>query len=227
MWDANEEPNILGYRIYWGTAPGEYSSTLDVGNVTEFTVDGLDYGTYYFAVTAYNDLDLESGFSNELSVDFIFDDFRSSYDGDRKIDTDYLTLDEVPLDSAVTSGFPFGCGGDSVLYLPDLAADGLWDCRVALWNLDQNWGVVSVQSFSADGIGLGPPWEQMIAPGERLVIRGPFRSISDPLTGLQGYMQIISRGVAVAGGILYSRSPDIRAPWEISPDVRPPPHKIR
>lgn len=44
-----------GYRIKYGTAPGVYSSTLDVGTATTGTVTGLLNSTkYYYVVAAYN-----------------------------------------------------------------------------------------------------------------------------------------------------------------------------
>jgi hypothetical protein len=66
MWDANTETALTGYKVYYGAASGSYSQTIDVGNVTTFTVTGLGVGVYFFAVTAYNTLGLESGFSNEV-----------------------------------------------------------------------------------------------------------------------------------------------------------------
>lgn len=78
-WDANTEPNLAGYMVYYDTdgsgAPYEGDdafegvSPIDVGNVTEFTLSGLADGqVYFFAVTAYNDEDLESGYSNEVDA---------------------------------------------------------------------------------------------------------------------------------------------------------------
>jgi hypothetical protein len=66
-WDANTQPGITGYKIYYGTASGNYTSTLDVGNVTTYTVTGLNSVTNYcFAATCYNDYRTESGYSNEV-----------------------------------------------------------------------------------------------------------------------------------------------------------------
>lgn len=54
-WDANPEPNVVGYKVYVGTAPRTYSQVWDVGNVTQHTVTGLTVGvSYYFSVTAYS-----------------------------------------------------------------------------------------------------------------------------------------------------------------------------
>lgn len=62
-WDASEG-TVTGYRIYYGTTQGSYPNMEEVGNETEYTVDGLDEAvTYYFVVRAYNDHG-ESGNSN-------------------------------------------------------------------------------------------------------------------------------------------------------------------
>ena len=66
-WDANTEPDLAGYKIYYGTASGNYSHSIDVGNVTEYTLTGLDEGvTYYLAATAYDADNNESDYSVEL-----------------------------------------------------------------------------------------------------------------------------------------------------------------
>ena len=44
-----------GYRVLYGAAPGQYSSTAEAGAATSYTVKGLsDELTYYFAVEAEN-----------------------------------------------------------------------------------------------------------------------------------------------------------------------------
>ena len=67
-WNPNTEEDLAGYRIYYGTASGDYDYTLEVGNQTEYTVTGLEEGLlYYFAATAYNLSWNESGYSNEVA----------------------------------------------------------------------------------------------------------------------------------------------------------------
>jgi hypothetical protein len=67
-WDPNTEADLSGYRVYHGTESGNYSTIIDAGNVTEYTVNGLDDGkTYFFAVTAYDTSGNVSGYSNEVS----------------------------------------------------------------------------------------------------------------------------------------------------------------
>jgi fibronectin type III domain protein len=70
-WDALSEPSLVGYRLYYGPAPGTYLQApgegLSVGNVPTYTLTGLSSGTtYYFGVTAYDTANNESDYSNEV-----------------------------------------------------------------------------------------------------------------------------------------------------------------
>jgi type IV pilus assembly protein PilY1 len=67
-WDPNVEPDVAGYKIYYGTSFRSYTGSVDVGNVTSYTLTGLSQGqTYYIAITAYNKSGSESGYSMEVS----------------------------------------------------------------------------------------------------------------------------------------------------------------
>ena len=68
-WDPNPSPDVAGYKVYYGTASRTYGASLDVGNVTTYTLTGLTPGqTYFIAVTDYNQSRSESDFSNEVST---------------------------------------------------------------------------------------------------------------------------------------------------------------
>jgi len=70
-WDRNPESDIKGYRLYYGPisrSKANYTSMVEVGNVTEFTLTNLPPGPYFFAVTAVNLAGRESGYSNEVST---------------------------------------------------------------------------------------------------------------------------------------------------------------
>jgi len=67
-WYPSPSTNVTGYKVYFGLASRTYTTSIDVGNVTNATVTGLLAGTtYYFAVTAYDSAGLESDFSAEVS----------------------------------------------------------------------------------------------------------------------------------------------------------------
>ena len=63
-WDANTEPDLAGYRCYWGSQPNTYLNFIDVGLQTTCTLE-IQPGTYV-AATAYDTEGLESDFSNEV-----------------------------------------------------------------------------------------------------------------------------------------------------------------
>ena len=66
-WDASTDPNIAGYRVYYGTASGSYPTAVDVGNQTSCAIANLSGGmAYYFAATEYDKSGQESGYSNEV-----------------------------------------------------------------------------------------------------------------------------------------------------------------
>ncbi|MGD2186698.1 MAG: fibronectin type III domain-containing protein [Desulfobacterales bacterium] len=95
-WDPNTEPELAGYKIYWGTASGNYSFSKDAGKNTTCTVSGLDEGkTYYFAATAYDANGNESGYSNQVSFTVPFGDS----DGDGVPDNE----DAFPSDASETT----------------------------------------------------------------------------------------------------------------------------
>lgn len=72
-WNANTEPDLAGYKVYYGTSPGVYTVTIDVGltatpSTPSHTIYNLTKGTtYYFNVTAYDTSNNESGFGTEVS----------------------------------------------------------------------------------------------------------------------------------------------------------------
>jgi len=48
-WNPNSEPDVAGYRVYYGKAMGNYESVIDVGNQTTYNFSDLDDAkAYYF-----------------------------------------------------------------------------------------------------------------------------------------------------------------------------------
>lgn len=75
-WDATTTRadgsalTVAGYRVSYGTAPGSYGSTVDIGDATTCVIEGLTTGnTYFFVVTSYDSSGNESEPSNEISKD--------------------------------------------------------------------------------------------------------------------------------------------------------------
>ena len=64
-WDPNSESDLDGYKVYYGEAPRLYTISEDVGNVTQNIVT-VDKDLMYIAVTAYDTVQNESGYSNEV-----------------------------------------------------------------------------------------------------------------------------------------------------------------
>lgn len=65
-WSPNSESDLAGYKVYYGTASGSYSKVVNTGLSTYVDISGLSSGmTYYFAVTAYDTGNNESGYSQE------------------------------------------------------------------------------------------------------------------------------------------------------------------
>ena len=67
-WDYSAS-GAAGFALYWGTSSGQYSTRIDVGNTTTYTVSGLASGAnYYYVVVAYDPAKVESPRSNEVHV---------------------------------------------------------------------------------------------------------------------------------------------------------------
>jgi hypothetical protein len=69
LWDPNPEPDIAGYKVFYGTSSGNYTDCITVNSTqTSCEVTGLQGGnTYYFAVKAVDASGQESEFSSEVS----------------------------------------------------------------------------------------------------------------------------------------------------------------
>ncbi len=66
-WDSNTEPDLAGYRVYYGLESREYINFVNVGRVTRYSLGNLMDGViYYIAITAYDAFGNESDFSAEV-----------------------------------------------------------------------------------------------------------------------------------------------------------------
>ena len=68
-WDAEYDAKRVGFNIYYGQTSGQYTRRRSISNYNSYRLDGLTNNiTYYFAVTAYDQLNRESDYSNEVGV---------------------------------------------------------------------------------------------------------------------------------------------------------------
>jgi hypothetical protein len=69
VWDPNTEPDIAGYLLSYGTVSGQYTSTIDLGNVTSYVFSEPNPLLRYFvALRAYNRVGAVSPYSAELAT---------------------------------------------------------------------------------------------------------------------------------------------------------------
>lgn len=66
-WAPNPEPDIAGYRLYYGTISHSYPLYVETSATTATVSNLMEGATFFFAVTAYNNAGLESAFSSEVS----------------------------------------------------------------------------------------------------------------------------------------------------------------
>ena len=166
-WSPNQEQDLAGYKVYYGTASGVYNgpgSPINVGNVTSYRLLDLSPGqTYFIALKAYDTLGNESGYSNEVSG--ISRATRLDLDGDAFSDlagltsagtvfytTDLQTLAQIPgaLEQIVSGDFD----GDAFSDLAGLTSDGSIFYTTNRWSWTQIPGYLAqlvVGDFNGDG----------------------------------------------------------------------------
>jgi hypothetical protein len=64
--DGTALVDLAGYKIYWGTTPGNYTHSVALNNpgLTSYVVDNLAAGTYEFVATSINAAGVESAYSS-------------------------------------------------------------------------------------------------------------------------------------------------------------------
>jgi hypothetical protein len=110
-WDPNDpniDPDLAGYRVHYGnvsrTYLGGYQNSVELKNVTTYTLTGLDPSkTYYIAVTAYDTFNNQSDYSNEVKR-MSFSDVPVSYYWPEAYNS-IITISDM--------GITEGCRGDN------------------------------------------------------------------------------------------------------------------
>jgi hypothetical protein len=68
--DGTALTNLAGYRIYYGTVADALTEVINVPTVgvTDYVIDNLAAGTYYFSIRAYTTAGIESTLSTVVST---------------------------------------------------------------------------------------------------------------------------------------------------------------
>lgn len=61
--DGSALTKLAGFKIYYGLSPDKLDKEIDVANVTTYKIENLSPGTWFFAISSYN----ESGRESKLS----------------------------------------------------------------------------------------------------------------------------------------------------------------
>ena len=136
-WDPSPGATVDGYRIYYGTESRNYTyPTIDVGNITQYTINGLYKNKiYYFAVTALTGDGRESDFSPEVSTSSEFTGTARLFARKRQVDS--CERQEGLGDSVeVSMAFNFLCQQGNFVFEPE---DRRIDCHAGTFiQLDDN-----------------------------------------------------------------------------------------
>ena len=74
-WLPNQETDLAGYKIHYGSKSRKYDKTVDCGlpktvnGRVHYIVPNIPDGVTYYAATAYDSKGNESGYSNEIKYD--------------------------------------------------------------------------------------------------------------------------------------------------------------
>ena len=161
-WDPNNEPDLAGYKVYYGTTQGgPYNSPgspkVILGNITTCTLPGLIPGkTYYIVATAYDTSNYESGFS--IPVSGKAKEIYVNFDGDGKTDIAIYRSSNGGWYIVPSSGVaPYGVGWGGAGYTPvpgDYDGDGKTDI-VVYQATTGVWYIVPSSGATPYGVGWG------------------------------------------------------------------------
>ncbi len=68
--DGSQLNDLAGFKLYWGTTPGNYPNSVTINNasVTTYLIENLTPGTYEFIATSFNTSGVESRFSGTATT---------------------------------------------------------------------------------------------------------------------------------------------------------------
>lgn len=124
-WNANSESDLAGYRIYYGTSSGNYTSFQETGKVTSYTISNLTDGrAYYIAMSAFDTTRNESRRSSEIrgvAQDAVLTEETVYEDAEDGLTTGWTVYDKLPAGSKVDNIYD----GDRQSYVIELTGSGM------------------------------------------------------------------------------------------------------
>jgi PKD repeat protein len=120
-WNAVTNPPAAGYKVHYGPSVGNYTTHIDVGNRTTYTVTGLTEGaTYHFAITAYAPPLAESNYSNDVGATVAYSVPVAQFTGSPTSGTSPLTVafSNTSTGTITSYAWTFGDGGTSTAASP-------------------------------------------------------------------------------------------------------------
>jgi hypothetical protein len=169
-WSLNQEPDIAGYRIYYGTQSGQYDNSITVYDSANqplqrsYTVAGLSEGTtYYFGLKAFDQAGQESEYSVETSKKIPGGDGDDSWWDNWYGSQDYLEVGQVDINHnwktveltgirefqnpVVIVGPPTRNGGDPCVVRVRNVTSNSFQIRIQEWLYLDQWHTVENVSY--------------------------------------------------------------------------------
>ena len=71
--DNSTLTDLAGFKIYYGTFPGEYDRTITINNpgLSSYLVENLASSDWFFVMTAFNKSGIESAYSAEVYKEIV------------------------------------------------------------------------------------------------------------------------------------------------------------
>lgn len=117
QWFAPSDPARVGFNIYYGQSSGLYTRRRTVGNLNAFRLDGLTNNqAYYVAVTAFDQLNRESDYSNEVGI-IVNQPLSSTAPFATAFDQNYRNIPQQPQNGPLVGWLAFSSVGLSAAIL--------------------------------------------------------------------------------------------------------------
>ena len=116
-WDATVDPARVGFNLYYGKTSGQYARRRTLGNLNAFRLDGLTNNeAYYLSVTAFDQLNRESDYSNEVGI-IVNQPLSSTAPFETAFDQNYQKIPQQPQNGPLVGWLLFSAAGLSAALL--------------------------------------------------------------------------------------------------------------